>query len=74
MGSIPRDILREHGYPTEWLGKRRIWGIAQCIKRNMRLSEIFAIFKAQAGALENPKADAFLMFHYAADMTYYTTD
>ena len=23
----------------------------------------------QAGALENPKADAFLMFHYAADMT-----
>ena len=28
----------------------------------------------QAGALENPKADAFLMFHYAADMTYYTTD
>lgn len=24
----------------------------------------------QAGALENPKADAFLMFHYAADMTF----
>lgn len=23
----------------------------------------------QAGALENPKADAFLMFHYATDMT-----
>ena len=33
MGSIPRDILREHGYPTEWLGKRRIWGIAHCIKK-----------------------------------------
>ena len=25
----------------------------------------------QAGALENPKADAFLMFHYAADMTFW---
>ena len=24
----------------------------------------------QAGALENPKADAFLMFHYAEDMTF----
>ncbi len=24
MGSIPRDILREHGYPAEWLGKRRM--------------------------------------------------
>ena len=33
MGSIPRDILREHGYPAEWLGKRRIWGIAHCIKK-----------------------------------------
>ena len=32
MGSIPRDILREHGYPAEWLGKRRIWGITHCIK------------------------------------------
>ena len=33
MGSIPRDILREHGYPAEWLGKRRIWGITHCIKK-----------------------------------------
>lgn len=33
MGSIPRDIFREHGYPAEWLGKRRIWGIAHCIKK-----------------------------------------
>ena len=32
-GVLPREILRRHGYPVEILGKRRIWGIAHCIKK-----------------------------------------
>ena len=32
-GVLPREILRRYGYPVEILGKRRIWGIAHCIKK-----------------------------------------
>ena len=32
-GAIPRDILQKYGYPEEILGKHRICGISQCIKR-----------------------------------------
>ena len=32
-GVLPREILRRYGYPVEILGKRRIWGIARCIKK-----------------------------------------
>ena len=32
-GTIPRQILERHGYPPEVLGKERIWGIANAIKR-----------------------------------------
>lgn len=32
-GEVPRLILEKYGYPAEILGKQRIWGIAQCIKK-----------------------------------------
>ena len=32
-GVLPREILRRYGYPVETLGKRWIWEIAHCIKK-----------------------------------------
>lgn len=32
-GSIPRQILIDHGYDPEMLGDRRIWGISEYIRR-----------------------------------------
>ncbi len=32
-GAIPRQILEKYGYPTDILGKERIWGIAHVIKK-----------------------------------------
>ena len=32
-GALPRQILEQHGYPPDLLGKRRIWGIAYHIKQ-----------------------------------------
>lgn len=32
-GAIPRQILEQCGYPTDVLGKQRIWGIAHTIKK-----------------------------------------
>ena len=32
-GTIPRGILQKYGDPVEILGKKRIWGIAHCIKK-----------------------------------------
>ena len=32
-GAIPRQILEKYGYPTDVLGKGRIWGIAHIIKK-----------------------------------------
>lgn len=31
-GSPPRQILEKYGYPSDVLGKQRIWGIAHTIK------------------------------------------
>jgi len=35
-GSIPRQILIEHGYDPEMLGDRRIWGISQHIRNQYK--------------------------------------
>lgn len=32
-GAIPRQILEKYGYPSDVLGKERIWGIAHVIKK-----------------------------------------
>lgn len=32
-GIIPRQILEQHGYPSDVLGEQRIWGITQIIKK-----------------------------------------
>lgn len=32
-GANPRQILEQYGYPTEILGKERIWGIVYTIKK-----------------------------------------
>ena len=32
-GSIPRQILIDHGYDPEMLGDRRVWGISQYIRQ-----------------------------------------
>ena len=32
-GGVPRKILEKYGYPVGILGKERIWGIAQVIKK-----------------------------------------
>ena len=46
--------------------------LAKIVAEEQRMQESFPVRlrMLQAGALENPKADAFLMFHYAADMTF----
>lgn len=33
QGSLPRQILEKYGYPADMLGKERIWGITQVIKK-----------------------------------------
>ncbi len=32
-GAIPRDILQKYGYPSDVLGKQRIWGISHSIRK-----------------------------------------
>ena len=32
-GALPRDILQKYGYPPDVLGKQRIWGISQMIRK-----------------------------------------
>ncbi len=32
-GAVPRQILERHGYPSDVLGRERIWGIAHTIKK-----------------------------------------
>ncbi len=32
-GALPRNILQKYGYPADVLGKRRIWGISHCIRK-----------------------------------------
>lgn len=32
-GKLPRQILEDHGYPADILGKRRIWGISSSIRK-----------------------------------------
>ena len=59
MGSIPRDILREHGYPTEWLGKRRIWGIAHCIKKEYETFGNFCDIQSSGWRFREPESGCF---------------
>ena len=59
MGSIPRDILREHGYPTEWLGKRRIWGIAHCIKKKYETFGNFCDIQSSGWRFREPESGCF---------------
>lgn len=40
-GILPREILREYGYPVEILGKARIWAIAYCIKKEYEANGCF---------------------------------
>ena len=40
-GVLPREILRRYGYSVEILGKRRIWGIAHCIKKEYEANGSF---------------------------------
>lgn len=48
-GVLPREILREHGYPVEILGKQRIWGIAHYIKKEYEANGCF-------GDIRTPKS------------------
>lgn len=32
-GALPRDILQKYGYPSDILGKQRIWGISHSIRK-----------------------------------------
>ncbi len=32
-GAVPRDILEKYGYPSDVLGKERIWGISYTIRK-----------------------------------------
>ena len=41
-GAIPREILQKYGYPVEILGKKRIWGIAHCIKKEYEHNHSFS--------------------------------
>ena len=38
-GAIPRQILEKYGYPSDVLGKERIWGIAHVIKKQYHSPE-----------------------------------
>ena len=40
-GEIPRQILADHGYAPEVLGKVRIWGISAHIKKEYKKYESF---------------------------------
>ena len=40
-GAVPREILQKYGYPAEILGKKRIWGITQCIKKEFECNGSF---------------------------------
>lgn len=47
-GSLPREILHKYGYPTEILGKKRIWGIAYCIKKEYERNGFFTDIRSVA--------------------------
>ena len=38
-GAIPRQILEKYGYPSDVLGRKRIWGIAHVIKKQYHSPE-----------------------------------
>lgn len=40
-GALPRDIMQKYGYPADVLGKRRIWGISHCIRKQFEESGEF---------------------------------
>lgn len=50
-GILPRDILRECGYPVESLGKQRIWGIAYSIKKEYEANGCFQDGRATKAAV-----------------------
>lgn len=47
-GKLPRQILEEHGYPPDVLGKRRIWGISSIIRKEAERPEGFSEGTTQA--------------------------
>lgn len=60
QGHIPRQILQNHGFDTEALGNRRIWGIAQHIKEEFaKNGEFHEGYSRQSGSVEagSPKEE-----------------
>ena len=47
-GALPRDILQKYGYPADVLGKRRIWGISHCIRKQFEKTGEFSDIRTPA--------------------------
>ena len=58
-GSIPRQILIDHGYDPEMLGNRRIWGISQHIRKQYdKYGEVHeGVSHAKPRGQEKPQSD-----------------